>query len=71
MKHLSTQMKQQQIEWRRAKVLELSSQGYSEREIAEKLQPLAPGRRNSGEGSVLVRITPERIVGEKNTASWE
>src|SRR5215208_3913747 len=34
-------MKQQQIEWRRAKVLELSSQGYSEREIAEKLQPIA------------------------------
>jgi hypothetical protein len=41
MKHLSTQMKQQQIEWRRAKVLELSSQGFSEREIAEKLQPIA------------------------------
>lgn len=38
---MSTEMKQQQIEWRRAKVLELSSQGYSEREIAEKLQPLA------------------------------
>jgi hypothetical protein len=35
-------MKRQQIEWRRAKVLELSSQGYSEREVAEKLQPLAP-----------------------------
>jgi hypothetical protein len=34
-------MKQQQIEWRRIKVLELSSQGYSEREIAEQLQPLA------------------------------
>jgi len=34
-------MKQQQIGWRRAKVLELSSQGYSEREIAEKLQPIA------------------------------
>lgn len=29
------------------------------------------GRRNSGEGSVLVRITPERIVGEKDTAGWE
>jgi transposase len=42
MKHLGTEMKQQQIEWRRAKVLELSSQGYSEREIAEKLQPIAP-----------------------------
>jgi transposase len=33
-------MKQQQVEWRRAKVLELSSQGYNEREIAEKLQPI-------------------------------
>lgn len=41
MKHLTSEMKQQQIEWRRAKVLELSSQGYSEREIAEQLQPLA------------------------------
>src|ERR671924_2217443 len=40
MKHLGTEMKQQQVEWRRAKVLELSSQGYSEREIAEKLQPI-------------------------------
>lgn len=29
------------------------------------------GRRNSGEGSALVRITPERIVGEKDTAGWE
>jgi hypothetical protein len=35
-------MKQQQIDWRRAKVLELSSQGYTEREIAEELQPIAP-----------------------------
>src|SRR5215216_2362704 len=37
---MTSEMKQQQIEWRRAKVLELSSQGYSEREIAEKLQPI-------------------------------
>jgi PPOX class probable F420-dependent enzyme len=29
------------------------------------------GRRNSGEGSVLVRITPERIIGEKDTADLE
>jgi PPOX class probable F420-dependent enzyme len=29
------------------------------------------GRRNSGEGSVLVRITPEKIIGEKDTAAWE
>ena len=36
MKHLSTEKKQ--LEWRRAQVLELSSQGYSEREIGYKLQ---------------------------------
>jgi hypothetical protein len=42
MKHLTSEMKRQQIEWRRSKVLELSSQGYSEREISERLQPLAP-----------------------------
>jgi IS30 family transposase len=42
MKHLTSEMKQQQIDWRRAKVLELSSQGYTEREIAEELQPIAP-----------------------------
>ena len=29
------------------------------------------GRRNSSEGSVLVRITPERIIREKDTAEWE
>jgi PPOX class probable F420-dependent enzyme len=29
------------------------------------------GRRNSGEGIVLVRITPERIIGEKDTAGLE
>jgi ATP/maltotriose-dependent transcriptional regulator MalT len=37
MNHLSTEAKQQ-IGWRRAKVLELSSQGYSERKISEILK---------------------------------
>jgi predicted transcriptional regulator len=37
MKHLSSQTKQQQLEWRRSKVLELASEGYSQREIASKL----------------------------------
>jgi IS30 family transposase len=37
MKHLSNETKQQ-LDWRRSKVLELSSQGYSEREIAENLR---------------------------------
>jgi hypothetical protein len=35
MEHLSTQVERRQIDWRRAKVLELSSQGHSQREIAE------------------------------------
>jgi hypothetical protein len=38
MKHLASEMKQQQLEWRRARVLELASEGYSQREIAHKLQ---------------------------------
>jgi hypothetical protein len=35
---LNSKMQQQQIEWRRAKMLELSSQGYSQIEIASNLQ---------------------------------
>jgi hypothetical protein len=38
MKHLSTEVKQQQLEWRRARVLELASEGYNQREIVSKLQ---------------------------------
>jgi hypothetical protein len=38
MQPLKSKMQQQQIEWRRAKVLELSSQGYSQIEIAKNLQ---------------------------------
>ena len=39
-KHLSTVSKQHspQLDWRRSKVLELSSQGYSERQISEILK---------------------------------
>jgi len=29
----------------------------------------AIGRRNSGEGSVLIRIKPKRILAEKNIAA--
>jgi hypothetical protein len=35
---MSSQMQQHEREWRRSKVLELSSQGHSEREIASTLQ---------------------------------
>src|SRR5215213_8469530 len=38
MKQMTSEMKQQQLEWRRANVLELSSEGYTQREIAGKLQ---------------------------------
>jgi hypothetical protein len=34
MKLLTSETKQQQLEWRRAQVLELASEGYSQREIA-------------------------------------
>jgi hypothetical protein len=35
---MTSEMKQQQIEWRRAKVLELSSEGYTRTEICQKLR---------------------------------
>jgi DNA-binding NarL/FixJ family response regulator len=46
--HLSSKLTygREAIEWRRAKVLELSSQGYSQHEIAAKLQ-IAKGTVNS------------------------
>ena len=37
MKQMTSEVKQQQLEWRRAQVLELTSQGYTQREIAQKL----------------------------------
>jgi len=30
----------------------------------------AYGRRNSGEGEVLVKIKPTRTIGQKDTAEW-
>jgi hypothetical protein len=38
MKHKQSEVKQEQIEWRRDKVLDLSSKGHTEREIAKVLQ---------------------------------
>jgi transposase len=37
---MSLGTQQKQIDWRRSRVLELSSQGYSEREIANVLAPV-------------------------------
>jgi len=30
----------------------------------------AYGKRNSGEGEILVKIIPVRIAGQKDTAGW-
>jgi DNA-binding NarL/FixJ family response regulator len=38
MKQMTSEVKQQQLGWRRAQVLELASAGYTQREIASKLQ---------------------------------
>jgi DNA-binding transcriptional regulator LsrR (DeoR family) len=38
MKQMTSEVKQQQLEWRRAQVLELASEGYTQREIASRLQ---------------------------------
>jgi hypothetical protein len=38
MKQLTSEVKQQQLEWRRSQVLELASERYTQREIASKLQ---------------------------------
>jgi IS30 family transposase len=38
MRQTTSEVKQQQLEWRRYQVLELASEGYTQREIASKLQ---------------------------------
>jgi DNA-binding transcriptional regulator LsrR (DeoR family) len=38
MKQMGSEVKQQQLDWRRAQVLDLASEGYNQREIASKLQ---------------------------------
>jgi DNA-binding transcriptional regulator LsrR (DeoR family) len=37
-RQLNSDVRQQQIEWRRSQVLGLSSEGYNQREIAQKVQ---------------------------------
>ena len=64
-RHLSSEMRQQQIEWGRSQVLELSSEGFNQREIAQKLLAagpagfgyLSPDRSNRGQVTqLLLRI---------------
>lgn len=41
------------------------------RRYVGKKNATAYGERNSGEGEVLVRIKPYKIIGEKNIADWD
>ena len=38
MRYLSSKVRQQELDWRRSQVLQYSSQGYTQRDIAQKLQ---------------------------------
>jgi DNA-binding NarL/FixJ family response regulator len=38
MQQMTSKLQQQQIDWRRSRVLELSAEGHTEREIANVLQ---------------------------------
>jgi hypothetical protein len=60
MKQMNSEAKQQQLEWRRTQVLELASEGFSQREIARKLQvDLAAVNRD-----ILVKILPSLSTSE-------
>jgi DNA-binding NarL/FixJ family response regulator len=37
-RNLTSEVREQQIEWRRSQILELTSQGYNQREICQKLK---------------------------------
>jgi hypothetical protein len=37
----------------------------------ERKDSKAYGERNSGEGAVLVRIKPTKIIAEKDITAWE
>jgi hypothetical protein len=41
----------------------------AERYVGKK-DARAYGERNSGEGAILVRIKPVKIIAEKDTAAW-
>jgi PPOX class probable F420-dependent enzyme len=53
----------------RKEVLKWASK-IAERYMGKK-NAKAYGRRNSGEGAVLVKINPTRIIAEKDIASWD
>jgi hypothetical protein len=54
--------------YKQSKVLNLDTK-IAERYMGKKNAEVY-GRRNSGEGEVLVRIKPTRIIAEKDTAGW-
>jgi hypothetical protein len=55
--------------YRRKEVLQWATK-IAERYMGKK-NAKAYGRRNSGEGAVLVKINSTKIIAEKDIASWD
>jgi len=64
MEHLSSNMEQQnQVQWRRDKVQELCSKGYSQREISQVLQVgLATVNRNISDLRIKLNTTSKNTL---------
>ena len=68
MKHKQSDMKQEEIRWRRDKILELSSRGNSEREIAATLQiSPATAHRDIAYLNQLAKENISKYIDEKLT----
>ena len=72
MKHKQSDMKQEEIRWRRDKILELSSRGNSEREIAATLQiSPATAHRDIVYLNQLAKENISKYIDEKLPAEYQ
>ena len=72
MKHKQSDMKQEEIRWRRDKILELSSRGNSEREIASTLQiSPATAHRDIAYLNQLAKENISKYIDEKLPAEYQ
>ncbi|MFL6340301.1 MAG: hypothetical protein ACJ72U_01995 [Nitrososphaeraceae archaeon] len=76
MEHLSSEMEQQhqdqQVQWRRDKVQELCSKGYSQREVSQVLQVgLATVNRDISYLRSQAKTNTKRYVDEKLAEEYE
>jgi hypothetical protein len=72
MEHLSSGMEQQQTEWRRDKIQELCSKGYSQREISQVLQVgLATANRDISYLRNQAKSNIKRYIDERLPEEYE